>query len=131
METRADFRSSAFGRDETDEDDAINEGVWGKRLATYLVERLPSHGVLLHAPIAEDWGWYVPVEVDGVRLALCCGHQDGDDDELLIFTDPSTPVVRRGLRKVDLTEPLGRLVAAVRAVLDDAPEIRDVVWSEG
>lgn len=131
MQTRVDFRSSAFGRDEADDGDAINEGVWGKRLATYLVERLPSHGVLLHAPIAEDWGWYVPVEVDGVRLALCCGHQDGDGDELVIFTDPSTPVVRRGLRKVDLSEPLTKLVAALRAVLDADPQVHDVVWSDG
>ena len=31
--------------------------------------------------IAEDWGWYLPVRNQGFSLALCCGHQDGDDDE--------------------------------------------------
>jgi hypothetical protein len=43
--------------------------------------------------ITEDWGWYVPIRNEGFRLALCCGHQDGDDDQFLCFTDPARPIV--------------------------------------
>ena len=124
-----EFRSSAFPRDEADAGDRINPGIWGKRLAEFLSERLPDHGIRPTGMTAEDWGWYLTVDIDGVALALCCGHQDGDDDEFVCFTDPSTPVVRRRLRTVDLTVPLGRLTAAVRAILDADPRIRDVVWS--
>src|SRR5439155_7616601 len=28
---------------------------------------------------------------EGFRLVVCCGHQYGDDDVFLCFTDPSTP----------------------------------------
>lgn len=129
MKTFVEFRSSQFPAYEGEEEE-INPGVWGKRLAEYFAARLPAHGVSAHPIIAEDWGWYVPLEIDGVRCALCCGHQDGEDDEFLCFTEPDRPVVSKFLRKVDMTAPLTRLVGAVDAILRADPEIRDIVWRE-
>ena len=63
----------------------------GKRLAEYLVQKLSEKGIKTEEIIAEDWGWDIPIPNQGFRLAICCGHQDGDDDEFLCFTDPSTP----------------------------------------
>lgn len=127
MQTIVTFRSTAFPP-EPGEEDEINPGVWGRRLATHLADTLASHGLTPGEPSPEDWGWYLPVAVDGVRLALCCGHQDGEDDEFLCFTEPDTPVVRRLFRTTDLTVQLGRLVAAVDAVLAAHPDVNDVVW---
>ena len=129
MKTFAEFRSNKFPPYEGEEE-RINPGLWGQRLAEYLVAKLPDHGLAAGEPIAEDWGWYVPVEVDGARLALCCGRQSGEDDVFLVFTDPQQPVVRKLLKKVDITAQLTRLVAAVNAILSADPDIHSVTWRE-
>lgn len=104
--------------------------MWGKRLAEYLVERLAELGIETDDIIAEDWGWYVPIQDEGFRLAICCGHQNGDDDQFLCFTDPDKPVVRRFLKKIDATAPLTRVTDALRRILAADPDIKEVVWSE-
>ena len=80
--------------------------------------------------IAEDWGWYVPVRNEGFRLALCCGHQNGDDDEFLCFTEPSTPVVKKFFKTLDATSQLARLTEALQQILDSDPDIYEVVCVE-
>src|SRR4029079_10182788 len=108
-----------------------NPGLWGQRLAEYLAEKLAERGIETGAMVAEDWGWFVPVLIDGRRLALACGHQYGDDDQFLCFTDPSTPVVRRFFFwKVDVTPQLTRLTEALRQILESDPDIQDVIWME-
>ncbi|MHC4850021.1 MAG: hypothetical protein ACYTEG_16435, partial [Planctomycetota bacterium] len=100
-----------------------------KRLAEYLVQQLAERGIATEEIIAEDWGWYIPVHNEGFRLAICCGHQDGEDDEFVCFTEPSTPVVKRVFKKIDATVQLTRLTEALRDILDSDPEIREVVWT--
>ena len=112
------------------EEEQINPGLWGKRLAEYLVRKLAEKGIETEEMVAEDWGWYVPVRNDGFRLALCCGHQDGDDDEFLCLNEPSTPVVKKFFKKIDATPQLTRLTEALQQVLASDPDIRDVVWKE-
>jgi hypothetical protein len=129
MKTQVEFRSSKFPPYEGEEEQ-INPGLWGKRLAEYLVQKLAERGIATEEIIAEDWGWYVPVSNDGFRLALCCGHQYGDDDEFLCFTDPSTPLVKKLFRKIDATAQLTRLTEALQQILSSDPDIRDVVWTE-
>jgi hypothetical protein len=129
VQTQVAFRSLKFPPYEG-EQEQINPGLWGKRLAEYLAQQLAARGVETDEMIAEDWGWYVPVKNDGFRLALCCGHQDGDDDEFLVFTDPSTPVVKKLFKKIDATPELTRLTDALRDILSSDPEITDVVWTE-
>lgn len=127
MNTVAEFRSNRFPPYDGEEE-RINPGLWGKRFAEYLVARLPAQGVSAAEPIAEDWGWYVPVELDGVKLGLCCGHQYGDEETFTCFTDPQVPVRRRFFRTVDVTAPLTRLIGAVNAILSADPDIRELAW---
>ena len=130
MKTQVEFRSSKFPPYEGEEED-INPGLWGKRLAEYLVVKLVERGIETDPIIAEDWGWYVPIRNEGFRLALCCGHQSGDDgDEFLCFTDPSRPIVKKLFRTIDATAQLTRLTQALEQILASDPDIRDVVWTE-
>jgi trehalose-6-phosphatase len=64
------------------------------------------------------------VQNEGFRLAVCCGHQDGDDDEFVCFTDPSTPLVKKFFKKIDATAQLSRLVEAMEQILSSDPEIK-------
>lgn len=129
MKTQVEFRSSKFPPYEGEQEN-INPGLWGKRLAEYLVQKLAERGIQTEKMIAEDWGWYIPMHIDGFRLALCCGHQNGDDDQFLCFTDPSIPAVRKFLRKIDATPQFTRLMEALQQILASDPEIKEIVWSE-
>jgi hypothetical protein len=129
MKTQVEFRSSKFPPYEGEEEQ-INPGLWGKRLAEYLVQKLADKGIQTEGVIAEDWGYDVPVKNDGFRLAICCGHQDGDSDEFLCFTDPARPVVKKLFKKIDATPQLSRLTEALHQILAADPDIRDVVWRE-
>ena len=129
MKTRVEFRSRKFPP-YAGEEELINPGLWGKRLAEYLVENLCEKGISTREIVAEDWGWYVPIKNEGFRLAICCGHQNGDDDQFLCFTHPSTPVVKKLFRKIDATPELTRLTEALQQILSSDPEITNVVWSE-
>jgi hypothetical protein len=129
MKTQVEFRSSKFPPYEGEEEE-INPGLWGKRLAEYLVQRLSEKGFKTEGIVGEDWGYYIPVQNEGFKLAICCGHQNGDDDQFLCFTDPSTPVVKKLFKKIDATPQLSRLTEAMQQILASDPEIREVVWTE-
>ncbi len=129
MKTQVEFRSSKFPPYEGEEEE-INPGLWGKRLAEYLVQKLADRGIKTLGIIGEDWGYYIPVENAGFKLAICCGHQNGDQDEFLCFTDPGTPIVKKLFKKIDATGQLSRLTEPLRQILSADPEIRDVIWKE-
>jgi len=129
MKTQVEFRSSKFPPYDGEEEE-INPGLWGKRLAEYLVQKLADLGVETEDIVAEDWGYYVPVRNEGFELALCCGHQNGDDDEFLCFTEPSKPIVKKLFKKVDATVQLTRLTEALEKILSSDPDIKEIVWTE-
>jgi hypothetical protein len=129
VKTQVEFRSSKFPPYEGEEEE-INPGLWGRRLAEYLVDRLAEKGVVTDQIIPEDWGYYVRVRNEGFRLGLCCGHQNGDDDEFLCFTDPDRPLFRKFFKKIDATPQLTRLTEALQEILAADPEIREIVWTE-
>ena len=129
MKTQVTFRSKKFPPYDGEEEQ-INPGLWGKRLAEYLVDKLKPHGIETEEIIAEDWGWYIPIKNEGFRLAICCGHQNGDDDEFLCFTDPATPIIRKLFKRINATHELTRVVAAMEKILSSDPEITNVEWTE-
>jgi len=129
MKTQVEFRSSKFPP-YANEEEEINPGLWGKRLTEYLALKLAEKGIETAEMAVEDWGCYLPVRNEGFRLALCCGHQNGDDDQFLVFTDPSNPKVRKFFRTIDATPQLTRLLTALREILEADPEIREIAWSD-
>lgn len=129
MKTQVEFRSSKFPP-YPGEEEQINPGLWGKRLAEFLVQKLAEKGIQTDGILGEDWGYYIPVRNEGFKLAICCGHQNGEDDEFLCFTDPARPVVKKLFKKIDATPQLSRLTDALHQILSSDPEITHVVWSE-
>tara|TARA_R100000027_G_C2248156_1_gene93739 strand:+ start:2032 stop:2427 length:396 start_codon:yes stop_codon:yes gene_type:complete len=129
MKTQVEFRSDKFPPYENEEEE-INPGLWGRRLAEYLIANLKEKGIPIKNPIAEDWGYYLEIENKEFRLAICCGHQYGDDDEFLCFTEPRTPKIRKLFKKIDASEQLEKIIKAMDEVLTSEPDIRDIKWME-
>jgi hypothetical protein len=130
MKTHVEFRSDKFPACEGEEEQ-VNPGLWGKRLAEYLVEKLNSAGIATEEPIPEDWGWCIPVKNEAFPLFIGCGHQYGDADEFLGFVHPDKPTIRRWFKKIDTTAEVGRVADALEKILTADPEIREIRWQDG
>lgn len=129
MKTQVEFRSQKFPPYEGEEEE-INPGLWGKRLAEYLKAKLASWGFDTQEIVLEDWGCLLPIKNDAFPLAVGCGHQYGDDDQFLCFIEPGKPVIRKWFKKIDTTPQVERVSAALQNILASDPDIREVNWSD-
>ena len=120
-----EFRSNKFPPYDG-EPEQINPGLWGKRLAEYVKEKLAAIGIETGEIIMEDWGCLLPVRNDAFALSVACGHQYGDDDEFLCFIEPSKPVIRKLFRRIDTTQEVGRLSTALEKIFRSDPDIREL-----
>lgn len=129
MKTHVEFRSDRFPAD-PDEDELINPGRHGRRLALFLAGQLPNHGFAVDGePFTEDWGWVVPLRSPQFPLWIGCGNYQEYPDGFLCFLEPHTPTVRRFLfRKVDTRSRVEALQQAVDRILDTAEGIRAKKW---
>jgi hypothetical protein len=133
MKTHVEFRSDEFPPYDGEEDE-INPGRYGKRVAEFLVRGLRERGFEPLEPIAEDWGWMVPIKNDGFKIRIGCGNygmSDGEYDEgFLCFIEPHRPTIRRFpfLRKIDTSAKITALQEAIDQLLSANPTVRDKRW---
>jgi hypothetical protein len=128
LKTQVEFRSDKFPPYDGEEEE-INPGLWGKRLAEYLQENLPYHGVKVTGIGSEDWGWMVELENDEFPLWIGCGHQSGDNDEFSCFIEQSKSLIRRWFKKIDTSVKVGRVSEALKKVFESDPDIRNIKWT--
>jgi hypothetical protein len=128
MKTHVEFRSDRFPPC-PEEDEEVNPGIWGKRLAEFLAAGLKSHGIATREPFAEDWGWMVPIDNDAFPLWIgCANYAEYPDDGFLCFVEPSEPFVRRWFRKIPTEAQVGAVTKALAVLLSSEPAIRDIKW---
>ncbi len=128
MKTQVQFRSDKFPPYDGEEE-IINPGLWGKRVAEYFQEQLPYHGFRVSSIGAEDWGWMVEIDNQQFPLWIGCGHQYGENDEFLCFIEPSKPFIRKWFKKINTTEKVTRLSEAMQKILEANPDIHDINWT--
>ena len=88
MRTHLEFRSAAFPACPGEEEE-INPGRWGKRLAEYLISELPKRGFEVARANPEDWGWRIDLRHDAFPLWIGCGNYEEYADGFLCFIEPS------------------------------------------
>jgi hypothetical protein len=92
--THLEFRSDKFPPVEG-EDKLVNPGVWGKRLADFLCEGLRREGIETGEPIAEDWGWVLPLVEDPFGVWVGCSNDGEYPDGFRCFLHPHKMSFRR------------------------------------
>ena len=127
MKTHVEFRSNLFPPYEGEEEE-VNPGLFGKRLAEFLARKLDEVGFETKDLFCEDWGWGIPVKNPDFHLWIGCGHQFGNDDEFLCFIEPHKPVIRKFFKKVDTTRRVGSLQEAIDKILHSTSDIRNIKW---
>ena len=53
-----------------EDEEVVNDGMYGKALCQYLEKELPSFGVVVNSFCAEDWGWWVDVSENEYNMGL-------------------------------------------------------------
>jgi len=114
-----------------EDQEIVNPNMYGKALCQYFEKCLPSVGVNVSFYCNEDWGWWLEVERNSFRMALC------------IYSDPSTdkdpehyailPSVKQNkkwswskFRFIDISQDVLDMMAAVERVLQDDGDITAV-----
>jgi hypothetical protein len=126
MKTCVEFRSDRFPAYNGEEQ--VNPGLWGKRLAEFLRDGLRGEGIETEEPMAEDWGWIVPVVNERFQLWIGCGRYQQYPDGFLCFIEPHTPFVRKVLKKIDTRERVGALQRTLDKILREDAGIRAKRW---
>lgn len=127
MLTHVEFRSSAFPPYESEEEE-INPGIFGKRLAEFLADGLEKRGEPVAGLIAEDWGWMIAIDNPAFALWIGAANYAEYYDGFLCFIEPHKPYVRKFFKKIPAAERVSRLRDNIDAVLKSNPEIREIKW---
>lgn len=127
MRSHIEFRSTAFPP-YSGEEDEINPGRHGKRLAEFLAEELPPMGVHVRGIRAEDWGWRIDLVNATFPVWVGCGNYKEGTDTFLCFIEPSKPVLRKWFKKVETAEVVERVALALEASLHNSGKVSDIRW---
>ena len=129
MRTHVEFISDAFPP-YPGEDEETNPGIWGKRLAEFLVAELPKHGITPKEFYTEDWGWEIPIENKAFAMYLGCSNQlESGGNHFLCMISPFKPVIRKFFFKtINTTADVGRLADALDKILAGNSEVREIRW---
>ena len=128
MLTHAEFVSDAFPPYD-EEEELINPGVYGKRLAEFLADSLKASGEKVGELIAEDWGWVVPVENDAFDLWVGAGNYEERENGFLCFIQPHKEYVRRFFKKIDTSARVRGLQKKLNAALEGHSSVHGLKWS--
>lgn len=127
MLTHVEFRSDRFPPYDGEQQE-INPDLWGKRLAEFLRDGLRAEGFETEEPVAEDWGWMLPIVNEEFRLWIGCGRYQEYPDGFLCFIEPHQPSVRRFLKRIDTRETISALQQAMDKSLTEDAGIRAKRW---
>ena len=127
MQTHLEFRSTAFPAYPGEEEE-INPGRYGKRLAEFLAGELPRHAFKVVDIYAEDWGWCIGLVHDAFPLWVGCGNYEEHEDGFLCFIEPSRPFIRRWLKRVPTSDTVERLASALEEIVLRSGKAHDVRW---
>ena len=132
MRTRVEFASEKFpSYGNIDEGANYDQGVFGRRLAEYLSEKLPLQGFEVSGMSVEDWGWRLDIEnPEKFPLSVGCSNygDEGNPHRFLCLIEPSTPFIRKLFNKIDVRETVEKLATTLDRILTGDPDISAVRW---
>lgn len=147
MNTRVEFKSSAFPKYPDEDAEIVNPGRWGKRLAEYVRDNLPRYGVQTTDILCEDWGWLVNTSHADYPVWIGCGPldemvateeesdlgpvaSDTGVSEFAMFVTAEPGFFQRLFKRVDSTPIVQKTSAALKAMVEASPDFTEVTWSE-
>jgi len=99
MKTHVEFRTNIFPPYDGEEDE-INPGRWGKKVAEYLQIKLRDCGIQSDDIYSENWGWAIPVKNERFPIFIGCGSYEELEGGFFIFIEPSKPIFLNSLKRL-------------------------------
>jgi hypothetical protein len=130
MKTYVEFQSDAFPAYDGEQDE-VNPGIFGKRLAEFLSGGLTQKGFQLGEPVAEDWGWMIPLDNEPFKMWIGCGNYEEHPNGFLCFIEPHQRSINKYLffGKIDTTERVTALQQAMDELLESETSVINKKWS--
>ena len=108
--------------------DADDGNPAGAKLAHLIADALPEHGFATKSVVQEDWGWAIVIDNRAFPLWIGCGPDLEHESGHLCFIEPSRAQVRRWFKRVDTTDIIRRLGAALEAIVASEAATTGVRW---
>ncbi len=106
-----------------EDDELVNEGMYGKSFAQYLQQTLVQRGYQVPAVACEDWGWWVSIA--GLHFACgigVYGRRRAEKDDLDLCVTVLTPKGKKWswsrFRFVDTSAEVDRLHQTLLSICD-------------
>ena len=95
------IRSAKFPILSGEQEELVNDGMYGKSLANYLQERLTELGYVVPFVCCEDWGWWVELKSAPFTFGVCIYSALGDNGPTeFVCTDGATGPRKWSWRKL-------------------------------
>lgn len=125
------IESKKFTVMDGEESELVNEGMYGKALGLYLKESLPDAGVNTGSLVCEDWGWWLDVQLEELKMGLCihCDPDaDGNPETYAILPSIQTPKIWswKKLSKQDRSTSVLNIVDRIVTIFESDPEVARV-----
>jgi hypothetical protein len=116
-----------------EEEELVNDGIYGKALSQYLEARLKERGYDVPFIYCEDWGWWVHIRGQPFTLGLCVyafGLSDFQELYFTISTEPGRRWSWTRFRFIDTTSHVEKLFSDLKTILAEDPDIQVLGYPE-
>lgn len=120
---------------EGEEDELVNDNMYGKALCLYLKDRLPTKGVEVPTFLCEDWGWWIEIKDGDFTMGLCIysdPEAEKDPEKYAIMSSISDKKWSWSkFKRIDLSENVLKVMGTVENIFKEDKEIESVSRHDG
>ncbi len=117
---------------EGENDEVVNDGMYGKAICQYLKSEISKNGLEVPFFIAEDWGWWLEVK-DGEFVLGLQIYSDSDRDEnpekyaIMSSITEDKKWSWRKFKKIDISNNVNKIMVLLENLLIKDPEVKSVI----
>ena len=116
---------------EGEENELVNEGMYGKALCLYLEKKLPLNGIEVPSFCCEDWGWWIEVAQEKFQMGLCVYSDPsagGNPDKYAVISSVTkeTKWSWSKFRKIDVSDNVLKVMDTVEKVFREDDQIKSI-----
>ncbi|MFK7972518.1 MAG: hypothetical protein AB8F95_19260 [Bacteroidia bacterium] len=108
MNTEIAIKSDLFPSYPNEEDD-INPGVFGKRLAEYVKQALEKNGVAVADLYTTDHSYELRLDQFDFTVYIQLRNEESEENRFILFIDPQKPFIRKFFKKIPTTETIKKV----------------------
>ena len=109
------------------EDEEVNPGIYGKKLAIWITDELPESRIKINRMYPEDWGWEIDVSTENIKRYIGVRNVDGTENEWVVFIDIKNKMIKKLLGKSQNEEQeIEEILKGLKTILRNEESIRDL-----